>query len=128
MTDCSGTWDGAYSYDTHAEWVSFRAVLQDSGGLIGGETVEDCTYWELSHGPATAILAGTRSGRSVSFTKIYDSHRVALEPIHYAGTLTEDGNEIAGRWTISPGVSGTFIMRRPEIAAEEVEEAVEAEL
>ena len=128
MIDCNGEWDGAYSYDTHAEWVSFRAVLRDHDGLLGGETIEDCEFLEFDGGPNTATLSGTRTGRTVRFTKIYDAHLVALDPIIYSGMLSEDGTEIAGRWSIPGDCTGVFTMRRPGSAEQTVERTAEVEL
>lgn len=65
------------------------------------------------------MIEGERRGFEVRFTKRYDAFRRATTPVHYSGTLSEDGAEISGTWTIPGNWSGTFLMVRakPKAAA-----------
>lgn len=124
--DVSGVWDGSYSYGGSVRPYRFRAEMSDHGGRISGviEEAGDPAF----RGPMSATLSGSRDGRQVRFTKIYDSHDEWLEPIAYDGELSAEGDEIAGRWTIGVGMSGPFVMVRPRPQAAEVEETAEATL
>lgn len=114
--DLSGRWSGFYSYPEARPAVPFEAELVESGGRITGTTREP------SHrGTLQAVLDGHRSGRTVSFLKMYEAADEAYDSVAYEGVVSEDGNEIAGRWRLTAGYSGTFIMVR-EAGAEEAAE------
>ena len=67
---------------------------------------------------------GDRAGRQVRFVKTYDELHRAESPVHYEGQVSEDGDEITGRWTISDSWSGGFMMVRASGRAETVERVV----
>ena len=119
--DLSGHWHGFYNMPDSGPPTPFEAELQDTGGLLSGETSEegdtpDC-YGTILH----AVIDGRRDRGHVSFTKRYDYLPRADYAILYEGSLAPGGDEIEGRWTI-PGVwSGTFLMVRAR--KEKAEEA-----
>ena len=124
----SGLWLGSFSYPSgEGPTTPFMAKLVDSDGALSGEIVEPNT---VGFSPATleAFLVGTRSGASVDFTKTYDGAADAAHSIDYVGRLSEDGNRIAGVWSME-GLDGTFEMYREAVWEEaEGKEAEEAEL
>ena len=122
MTDLSGRWLGAYSYSSGGEPVPFDTWLTESGGQISGETSEPGLQGDDSD-TAFALISGTLTGRSVSFTKVYDA--LGYAPVHYEGDVDEECTEIAGTWTIDGQMSGPFVMRRSIADAEQEEERVE---
>lgn len=116
--DLSGDWIGNYSYPGELEPVPFEATLFESGGQLTGETKEPghtLDMGEIAH----ALLHGSRTGSEVAFTKVYDM--IEHEPILYEGTVDDTATEIQGSWTIVGEWSGSFLMRRPGAAEEEVE-------
>jgi hypothetical protein len=120
--DLSGDWIGNYSYPGELEPVPFEATMVESNGQLTGETKEPghtLDMGEIAH----ALLHGSRSGAQVTFTKVYDA--IEHDPILYEGTLDDAGTEIQGSWTIVGEWSGSFLMRRPAVAEEEVEEEEE---
>lgn len=127
MTDLTGVWDGTYAYPSALQPVPFRAELRDHDGRLSGEVSEPAPAY-LPPGELVAIVTGARSARHVRFTKIYDTLEHFRDPVVYDGTLDEDECEIAGRWTIGPGWSGTFVMTRPKLAEAETEEEAEQEV
>lgn len=129
MTDISGTWSGSYVYPGSLEPVPFEAEIRDHGGLISGLIHEPAEAW-AGVDRATAIMAGQRQGREVSFVKSYDQSEAYPEPVHYEGTVDEEECEIAGSWVIIGEWSGSFVMTRPKAAEaeERVEETVPVEL
>ena len=110
--DVSGRWRGIYSYDATGASNSFDAELFDHAGRITGETSEASDFLDDIDPIQRAFLDGSRSGDVIAFVKCYDElHRVG-DPVAYDGTISEDGDEIAGRWTIHGTWSGRFLMIR----------------
>ena len=124
MTDLSGRWDGSYAYPATLKPVPFSAELRDHQGRLSGEIFEPAPDY-LPPGELAALVTGERSGSGVRFTKVYDLLDHFRDPVSYHGTLDEEECEIAGKWSISPGWSGTFVMTRQKEAEAEVEEEAE---
>jgi hypothetical protein len=91
MADLSGMWLGTYwQRDTPTR---FEATLVQGGNTLSGSILDDSDLGE-------ARLSGTVSGRQVRFVKRYlTSNQTAID---YTGTVSEDGNHMAGQWSI-PG-------------------------
>ncbi len=109
--DMTGAWEGIYNYPRGLPPSGFRAELRDAAGAITGETEErgDADQAGLT---LHALIVGTRSDTAVVFTKRYDALARAAHPVRYEGTLSPDGDEVTGRWTIPGSWSGSFIMVR----------------
>src|SRR5262249_16640843 len=67
-----------------------------------------------------AILLGTRQHSTVTFVKTYDGANPQYGTVAYQGTLSPDGTEIEGRWTVPGNWSGKFLMIRSAGQAEAV--------
>jgi hypothetical protein len=124
--DLTGVWNGQYDYPTSIAAVAFIAALTETGGSISGTTEEIGTVGRARGLAINAILQGRRTGRSVTFLKIYEDIDWAYDTVQYAGVANSEGTEISGRWTV-PGVwSGTFLMvRAGRAAAKLTKEAIE---
>jgi hypothetical protein len=109
--DVSGLWDGIFNYPRLMPPNAFQAELRDTGGAISGETSERSDWNRKPNAILIALIEGRRIGQAISFTKFYDDV-IRLKPVHYEGTLSGDGNEITGTWSIPDSWSGTFIMVR----------------
>ncbi|HEY0013760.1 MAG TPA: hypothetical protein VGB79_13015 [Allosphingosinicella sp.] len=110
----SGLWLGSFSYPGGAgPTTPFMAKLVDQGGSLSGETVEPNTMG-LSSETLEAFLVGTREGASVDFTKTYDGAADAAHSIDYVGQVSDDGNKIAGVWSMD-GLDGSFEMYREAV-------------
>ena len=121
--DLSGRWSGFYSYPVALPPVAFEAELREVAGRLTGTTSES-----EDGRPLNAVLDGHRSGRSVRFAKMYEAADEGYDTVEYVGELSEDGNEISGRWRISGIWSGTFLMVRAGGKREEAERKVSAEV
>lgn len=126
--DLSGKWDGVYAYPPVAEAgpvTPFLAEIADSGGRISGTIIEPNEFRpETAH----ATLEGARSGNRVDFLKIYHGAGEEYdEPVAYAGSLSDDGNVITGRWIMAEW-SGPFEMVRQIEVKLSAEAGVEAEV
>lgn len=113
----TGAWTGVYFYPLHPVsnpddlWppVGFRADIVERGGRISGATTEPRDGGDLK-----AVIEGERHGSHVAFLKTPEGGRT---PIAYEGSLTPNGNQIDGRWTIHSQWSGSFRMQRADVAA-----------
>lgn len=117
----TGVWHGLYTYAGGLS-VSFVATLIENGSWISGSTHEPCVLGDCPSSTLHASLAGRRRAATVSFTKTYDRAGGSYSaPVAYEGTVNEDATEIAGRWSIRPSWSGTFLMIREAGKAAEIE-------
>lgn len=109
--DLTGRWEGIFNYPRQLPPTGYVAVLVERGGVLTGEIEEVGDGPE--HGtPLIALVEGERVGISVRFRKRYADPSRAHYTVRYDGTLSAEGDEITGEWTI-PGIwSGTFIMVR----------------
>jgi hypothetical protein len=125
VSDLTGVWEGNYAYPNSLQPVPFTVELRDHDGKLVGEVSEPAPPY-MKAGEVRAIVTGECGGALVRFTKVYDTIDHFREPVRYAGTLDEDECEIAGKWIIGPGWSGTFVMTRPKPAREKAEVEEEA--
>jgi hypothetical protein len=89
--------------------VSFTATLTETNSWLEGVTEEPGAI-RAADRTVTATLQGRRTGRSITWLKVYDGFE--REPVQYIGEVSEDGSEIAGRWTSPGNWSGSFLMIR----------------
>ena len=123
----SGIWQGEFSYPRNRPAIAFRATLTESSSWIHGVTEEKGAVGEARGLTISATLQGRRSGREVTWLKLYDASYRGYDAVQYGGEINEDGTEILGRWTIHGNWSGRFLMVRAKanIAARS-REAVES--
>ena len=111
----TGVWDGLYRQPGRKRHVPFTASLIDTGSLVTGSTHEPCNVPDCPIKTHHATLSGERTGQAVAFIKSYEPPGFGYDVVHYAGTLSADGLEIAGSWTIPrSGSSGEFLMIRAQ--------------
>ncbi len=113
-TDVSGFWTGAYSYLPSLQTVEFTAILQDVLGTRSGVTEEPAPRRLAPLQRRTAMIQGRRTHWQLVWIKRYDVPTDAgyASAIVYEGTLSGDGLEIHGTWTIPGSISGSFLMIR----------------
>ena len=109
----TGIWHGIYSYQIPLAPVSFVATLIETASTVSGTTHEPCTTGDGPNEILYATLAGSRQQSMVTFVKTYDGANPLYGTVAYEGTLSPDGTEIEGRWTVSGNWSGKFLMIRP---------------
>jgi hypothetical protein len=106
----TGVWDGIYSYPYRYGPVSFVAILIETGSCVSGTTHERCVRGPFA--TLYATLLGSRQGSLVTFAKTCEGGSPYDRTIAYEGTLSADGTEIEGRWSIPGDWSGQFLMIR----------------
>lgn len=95
-----GGWLGTYYYRSRYEMpVRFEAtfsLLQDAATGFGGTILDDIPTGEA------VVTHGLQTGPNIRFTKTYRDPppRYGLGPVHYLGTLSEDGKQMTGTWEI----------------------------
>jgi hypothetical protein len=108
----AGKWRGHYQVPHFPQHDStFTAYISENGSSIEGAIEDDCQLGE-------ATLTGSFSFPSVQFTKVYlnqgriddvvkRGNKTMIvssfygPPVEYQGTMTDDGKEMSGTWTIS---------------------------
>jgi hypothetical protein len=108
----TGVWNGLYNYPQLGKSVSFVATLIETVNWVTGSTHEPRVFGDGVGSTLYATLLGSHTLNSVLFRKTYESAGPNYSLVEYEGTLSSDGNEISGRWAISPGWSGSFLMVR----------------
>ena len=110
----TGVWDGEYSYPRGLKPTRFTAVLVEGEGGFSGTVHEQPTDGPSAGQVLFATLDGRRTGAQVTFVKVYEKRGFwRRAPVRYEGTLSADGSEISGVWTILSNWSGKFLMTRP---------------
>jgi hypothetical protein len=109
----TGVWDGEYSYARLLSPARFTAVLLELGSSFSGTVHEQPPDGPNAGKVRHAMVDGERTGGVVSFTKVYEPSTPPRRPVRYEGTLSPDGCEISGVWTITGSWSGKFLMTRP---------------
>jgi hypothetical protein len=109
----SGRWQGQYIYvGRKKDPVPFSATLNESNSWLNGLIEEMGTAGEVKGQPLAATVQGRRTGRSVTWLKIYHGNFRLYDAVQYAGEVSVDGREIEGRWTIHGNSIGRFLMVR----------------
>jgi hypothetical protein len=108
----TGVWHGLYAGGAARGHVNFVATLLETASFVSGATHEPRAIGGAPGDILFATLMGDRSARTVRFTKSYDAADENYAVVEYEGTLSADGTEIDGRWTIRGNSSGTFLMIR----------------
>ncbi len=107
-TDLTGAWDWVSTANSGATSSGVAAIRQHGSGFRWGWVDSDGTGWAA---PVTLCCFldqgdGTISGDAVQVPSW--SNDRALSTI-WTGTLSPDGKSIAGAWTRSDGLAGTFV-------------------
>ena len=96
-------WLGTYWQNGNP--TRFEATLVQGGNSLSGSILDNGYLGE-------AQLSGTVAGRQTHFVKRYLTQR--LPAIDYAGTVSEDGDHMAGQWSIAGFDSGPWEAHRSE--------------
>jgi hypothetical protein len=101
MAELTGPWLGSY-WQANAP-TRFEATFVQAQNSLSGRIVDDGPLGE-------AQVQGQVTGRHVSFTKKY--FNIPNYPIHYTGTVSEDGDHINGQWRLDAKHSGAWEAHR----------------
>jgi len=107
--------------DDTAPATPFTAELTDDAGHVAGRTVEPDMFGGPYAPPIPALIDGSHADGELTFTKFPEGGG-QTHTIDYAGTISGDGNVIAGRWIIYGVWEGTFQMQRRVVSADKAAE------
>ena len=102
--------------DDTAPATPFTASLTDQSGHVTGHTVEPDVFGGPGALPIPALIDGSHAGGELTFTKFPEGGG-QTHTIDYVGSISGDGNIIAGRWIIYGAWEGTFQMQRRVVSA-----------
>lgn len=105
----TGAWSGLYVYADHPQMppVRFEAVFEapSAEGSFRGRITDEGSVGE-------AEVNGSAVGRTLRFVKVYGRTVYRKpEPVHYEGTVSEDGLYLSGTWRIHSRLLGLFPFR-----------------
>jgi len=103
MADVSGAWLGTYWQNGTP--TRFEVTLVQGGNRLQGQVL-DGGYLGEAH------LSGEVIGRRIQFQKRYLTH--GDYTIEYAGTLSDDGDHMAGQWHIDRRHHGPWEAHRSD--------------
>lgn len=115
----TGVWQGLYAYPRKLEPVSFVATLIETASCLSG-SIHESAPARFRFATVFASLMGAHGAGTVTFVKTYMDGIPHPRPVHYEGSVHEDGSEIDGRWILTPDWSGRFLMIRATRNAESV--------
>ncbi|MBA7677690.1 hypothetical protein ES703_85951 [subsurface metagenome] len=102
--DVTGTWSGDWSRSDGGEVGTMIAVITQSGSSLSGDmTVTSTTFSTVKE----TTVSGSVEGNDVVFG-IAISTNGTIVTIDYVGTISEDGDQMSGTYSISTGYTGTW--------------------
>ena len=99
----AGGWLGAYYYESRTRTpVRFEATfIRLTGGEIGMERFGGSILDDEGGNGSADVSHGVQQGTFVRFVKIHTPPASGLFPVHYVGTLSEDGRILTGHWKMT---------------------------
>lgn len=117
----TGVWYGTYVYPGGGiASVRFRLTIVQDGKKISANVREPNTFWESNPNVPRdvpflyAICDGEYdpATKQLRFTKSYDGASGASHSVEYSGTLSDDGTQVEGDWSIGGAGGGTFRLQK----------------
>ncbi len=117
----TGVWYGTYVYPGGGvASVRFRLTLVQDGKKISANVREQNTFWESNPNVPRdvpflyAICDGEYdpATKQLRFTKTYDGASGASHSVEYSGTLSDDGTQFDGDWSIGGAGGGSFRLQK----------------
>lgn len=108
-----GEWQGVYISAGGSDVNTFTLTFEGSPSSLTGSVVELNNFGDRSQALfLTSDLYGAQSGRTVSFTKVYDGSGGVNHSVAYEGTLSNDGRRIQGVYYLNGALAGQFELAR----------------
>ena len=89
----TGQWQGQYSYYRNKAPVPFRATINENGSWLDGLVEEVGTAGDAKGKPIAATLQGRRTGRTVTWLKIYHGSFRLHDSVQYRGEVSGEGRK-----------------------------------
>ena len=102
--DISGTWSGNWSRSDGGEVGTMIAIITQIGGSLSGDMTVTSTTFPSSK---ETTVSGSVEGNDVVFGIAISTNGETVT-IDYVGTISEDGDQMSGTYSISTGYTGTW--------------------
>jgi len=106
--DLTGTWSGDWWRGDGGEEGTLIATLTQSGSSLSGDMTFTSTTFQYSQ---DTTISGSVEGSNVVFGMAIGSNG-SVVTIDYNGTVSEDGNQMMGTYSMSTGYTGTWSVTR----------------
>ena len=106
--DVTGTWSGSWWRSDGDEKGTLTVALTQSGSSLSGDMTVTSTTFSYSR---DTTVSGTVEGNDVVFG-IAIGGNGAIVTIDYEGTVSEDGDQMSGTYSMSTGYTGTWNVTR----------------
>lgn len=113
LNNITGEWHGVYVSSGGSDVNTFTLTFEGSSSSLTGSVVELNAFGDSNQALfLTSDLYGSLSGRTVSFTKVYDGSGGVSHSVAYEGTLSSDGRRIQGTYYLNGAEAGRFELAR----------------
>jgi len=113
LNSVMGEWHGVYVSAGGGDVNAFTLTFEGSPSSLTGSVVELNAFGDSNQALfLTSDLYGSLSGRTVSFTKVYDGSGGVSHSVVYEGTLSGDGRRIQGTYYLNGAAAGRFELAR----------------
>ena len=106
--DVTGTWSGNWWRSDGGEEGTLTATLTQSAGSLSGDMTFTSTTFSYSE---DTTISGSVEGNNVVFGSAIGGNGATVT-IDYEATVTEDGEQMGGTYSMSTGYTGTWSVTR----------------
>ncbi len=106
--DLTGTWSGDWWRSDEGEEGTLTVALTQSGSSLSGDMTFTSTTFSYSQ---DTTVSGTVEGNDVVFGMAIGGNG-SIVTIDYEGTVSEDGDQMSGTYSMSTGYTGTWSVTR----------------
>lgn len=106
--DVTGTWSGDWWRSDGGEEGTLTAALTQSGSSLSGNMTFTSTTFSYSK---DTTVSGSVEGNEIIFGMAIGGND-KIVTIDFEGTISEDGNQMSGTYSMSTGYTGTWSVTR----------------
>lgn len=106
--DVTGTWSGDWWRSDGGEEGTLAAALTQSGSSLSGNMTFTSTTFSYSK---DTTVSGSVEGNEIVFGMAIGGND-SIVTIDFEGTISEDGNQMSGTYSMSTGYTGTWSVTR----------------
>lgn len=106
--DLTGTWNGNWQRSDGGEEGTLTAYLSQTGSSLSGNMIFTSTTYSYSK---DTTISGSVKGNKVALGTATGSDGSTVT-IDFEGTISEDGNQMSGTYSMSTGYTGTWTATR----------------
>ncbi len=104
-TDVTGEWSGDWHRSDGGEEGTLSSTLTQSGSSLVGDMTFTSTTFSYSQ---DTTISGSVEGNDIVFGMAIGGEDDSIVTIDFEGTISEDGNQMSGEYSMSTGYTGTW--------------------